>query len=241
MCMNESKKLQFQAGSENHILISDGRYEDGFDITSGRGDFLSFCYTLDSDDIRYADRPSFSAYNDRKGLYNRNEDNVFYCDNINAQTEIMEYQNGIHVYSYCRADNISLFGLNFPLNFLSMKNGFWKQQFVISSPYCDEEKNFSFCYFKNFKNKNLLAIAVSKTDGFRICYSDFLCGHFFQNFQFLCKFDKAYSERGSHKNEISLYIIPVANYNEALERLCGILKLPALTYTKSSVLLAKIQ
>ena len=76
--------------------------------------------------------------------------------------------------------------------------------------------------------KNLVCIAENETDGYRINYSDFLCGHYIMGIQFLSQFDRAYGRQTRAEKRVKLHIKAVSDYREALEKASGLWGIPAL-------------
>ena len=194
-------------------------------------DDLSVSYTLKTDDITKGAKPQGTPYVSRKGLFDEN--------GINAETNSrlsVSRKNGGFLLDLKTSDNddLSEFGLNLPLKFMGKKNcGGWKKQYLFSSPYNSKDNGSIFCYLTNPESRNLLILPLTKADGWKMDYSLFSGGQYFDNLKFLASFDKAY--KVSDNRRLRLYILPVSSYYEALRKVSEIKKLPVATYEKSYV------
>ena len=193
-------------------------------------DDLSVSYTLKTDDITKGAKPQGTPYLSRKGGFDEN--------GANAETEsrlsVCEKYGGYLVELKTTSDKLSEFGLNLPLKFMGKKNcGGWKKQYLFNSPYNSGDNKHIFCYLTNPEGKNLLILSLKECDGWKMDYSLFSGGQYFDNLKFLASFDKAY--RGSGNKRLRLLILPVASYAEALEKTVEMKRLPAACYERSYV------
>jgi hypothetical protein len=225
------------SGTINQIL--DMRYDDPVDITDGRGRFASTSYTLLSDDITTGIKPRFTPYVSRESVYGKpfkSNNNGIISVNEETGTKIhyslddqclkIRLEQGQIFYSE--------FGLNFPFNFMSKKGGNWMRQFLISSPFCTFDNRFCFVFLTRPDKKNLLLIAENEVDGYKIDYSEINFGHFFESIKILSSFDKAYGLLDRPYKSVSVRLVPVSDYLEALRYAAALYDVPVVYYKLSS-------
>ena len=193
-------------------------------------DDLSVSYTLKTDDITHGAKPQGTPYLSRKGSFDEN--------GVNAETEsklsVSEKSGGYLVGLKSSSDKLSEFGLNLPLKFMGKKNcGGWKKQYLFNSPYNSADNKHIFCYLTNPEGKNLLIVSLKKADGWKMDYSLFSGGQYFDNLKFLASFDNAY--HGSGNTNLSLLLLPVNSYSEALQKVAAIKNIPVAFYDRSYV------
>ena len=194
-------------------------------------DDFSVSYTLKSDDITKGEKPPMSPYTARKEYFSDGEDSF-----TQTKLEVRRDGNGYMISVKSRSEKISQFGLNLPFNFMGKKNGGgWKRQYLFNSPYSSSDNKRIFCYFTSPCGENLLLLFMSPADGWKMDYSPFSGGQYFDNLQALARFDKAYNsgEESNKKPYIKLFICSVKNYEEALETVSEKLALPVAVYEKS--------
>ncbi len=195
---------------------------------------LSVSYTLKTDDIRKGEKPQGTPYLSRKGVIDENGENA----ETESRISVCRKHGGYLVDLKTASDKLSQFGLNLPVRFMGKKNcGGWKKQFLFNSPYNSSDNKHIFCYFTNPEGNNLLLLSLKKADGWKMDYSLFSGGQFFDNLQFLASFDKAY--KISDNKELKLLFLPVSSYNEALAKVSEIKKLPVAFYGQSYVKLGE--
>ena len=197
-------------------------------------DDLSVSYTLKTDDITKGAKPQGTPYLSRKGILDEN--------GINAETKsrlvVRKKSGGFYVDLRTMSDDLSEFGLNIPLKFMGKKNcGGWEKQYLFNSPYNSVDNKHIFCYLTNPEGDNLLILSVGKTDGWKMDYSLFSGGQYFDNLKFLASFDKAY--KGSGSRWLKLLFLPVPSYKEALKTVARISGLPVAFYDRSYVKLGE--
>ena len=194
-------------------------------------DDFSVSYTLKSDDITKGEKPPMSPYTARKEYFSDGEASF-----TQTKLEVRRDGNGYMISAKSRSEKISQFGLNLPFNFMGKKNGGgWKRQYLFNSPYSSSDNKRIFCYFTSPCGENLLLLFLSPADGWKMDYSPFSGGQYFDNLQALARFDKAYNsgEESNKKPYIKLFICSVKNYEEALETVSEKLALPVAVYEKS--------
>ena len=136
----------------------------------------------------------------------------------------------------CESDAVSAAGIFLPFNFMSKKNGFWKQQFTISSPYHTLDGKHYLYFLARPDGNHLVCVVENEITGFKINYSPYVCGHFIRGIEFLSNFDKAYAREKLPQNHVRVHIVAVSDYREALRVASDIWDMPALYYTCASVL-----
>lgn len=197
-------------------------------------DDLSVSYTLKTDDITKGAKPQGTPYLSRKGIFDEN--------GINSETKsklvVRKTSDGYYASLRTSSDDLSEFGLNLPLKFMGKKNcGGWKKQYLFNSPYNSVDNKHIFCYLTNPEGDNLLILSVGRSDGWKMDYSLFSGGQYFDNLKFLASFDKAYN--GSGSRWLKLIFLPVSSYKEGLKKVSEIKKLPVAFYEKSYVKLGE--
>ncbi len=197
------------------------------------GDKLNLRYTLKTDDITKGAKPQGVPYIDRKAYFDDDGENK----ELGAKITVKNYKGGLKIILTTTNNNLSQFGLSFPFNFMGKKNGGgWQNQYLLNSPYTSKDNKYKYCYLSNPNGKNLIIFPKGKCDGWKMDYSDFACGHFFINLEFLASFDKAYNfgTKGESR-KLELYVFEVDCFEKGLEKVCETLKLPAIFYKKSGV------
>lgn len=189
---------------------------------------ISLSYTLKTDDITKGTKPQGTPYVSREEFFDKN--------GYNAQTRsslcIEQLDKGLKIFLKTESDDLSEFGLNLPFNFMGKKNaGGWTNQYLFNSPY-SSLNNDIYCYLTNPKGKNLIVIVDGKADGWKLDYSLFLGGAYFDNLKVLANFDKAYKQNSNNK-ELTLFIFEVNSFLEGLQKVSEVKKLPILYYDKS--------
>ncbi len=204
---------------------------------------MSVSYTLKSDDITTGAKPQGTPYLSRKGIFDENGINA----ETNSRLSVSEKYGGFVVELKTfgsendgakNADKLSEYGLNLPLKFIGKKNcGGWKKQYLFNSPYNSSDNKHIFCYLTNPEGKNLLILSLGKADGWKMDYSLFSGGQFFDNLKFLASFDRAY--KISFTRRLKLLFLPVSSYKEAIEKVSEIKKIPVAYYKQSYVKLGE--
>ena len=204
---------------------------------------MSVSYTLKSDDITTGAKPQGTPYLSRKGIFDENGINA----ETNSRLSVSEKYGGFVVELKTfgsendgakNADKLSEYGLNLPLKFMGKKNcGGWEKQYLFNSPYNSSDNKHIFCYLTNPEGKNLLILSLGKADGWKMDYSLFSGGQFFDNLKFLASFDRAY--KISFTRRLKLLFLPVSSYKEAIEKVSEIKKIPVAYYKQSYVKLGE--
>ena len=197
------------------------------------GDF-SVSYTLKTDDITKGAKPQGAPYISRKGEFDERGVNA----ETSSRVKLCEKFGGFLIELKTDSDDLSEFGLNLPVKFMGKMNcGGWKKQYLFNSPYNSRDNKHVFCYLTNPEGDNLLILSLMKIDGWKMDYSLFSGGQYFDNLKFLSSFDKAYN--GSGGKLLKLLFLPVKSYAEALNKVAEIKNLPVAFYDKSYVKLGE--
>ena len=199
---------------------------------------LSVTYTLSSDDITKGEKPQGTPYISRKDEFDENG----FAEKTQSRISVRKKGDGYFITLKTRAEGISEYGLNLPFNFMGKKNaGGWRNQYLFNSPYSSDDNKHVFCYLSNPDGKNLLVLSLGKADGWKIDYSLFSGGQYFDNLKFLRSFDRAYKRGGKSENEkvLKLFVAETKDYLSALKTASEMKKVPAAYYEKSCVKLGE--
>lgn len=207
------------------------------DILNSMGGYLmhdapSICYTLSNDDLTKGKKPPQTPYVDRQDTLLPSGEK-WVGEKTNSTLEISPYLNGYMLTLSSEGEDISEFGINLPINFMSKKNGGgWENQYLFNTPYVSESKEIMYFYLTNPKSKNFVIAITSKADGWKMDYSSYGWGHFFVNLKLLASFDKAYGTGASQK-VLTFVILPVSDFNSCLDVLSTVYNLPFIDYDVS--------
>ena len=202
---------------------------------------LSVSYTLRSDDITKGEKPQGTPYVSREDKFDENG----FAKETQSCISVCKRGGGYYITLVTHVQSVSEYGLNLPFNFMGKKNlGGWRNQYLFNSPYSSDDNRQIFCYLTNPNGKNLLVLSLGRADGWKMDYSLFSGGQYFENLKFLYSFDRAYkrgaAENGGEKTKLlRLYIAEVKDYAAALEKAAELKKLPAAYYEKSYVKLGE--
>lgn len=214
--------------------VYDMRYETPVDITDGSGNFGKPVYTLKLQDITKEKKPEFTPYNDYSVPYTETENGILLNKDFGVSLTAEEADGGIVLEINFTNEDVSACGISLPFSFMGQKNNSWERQFTASSPYRTADGKHLMFYLVRPDGKNLVCIAENETDGYRINYSDFLCGHYIMGIQLLSQFDRAYGRQTRTEKRVKLHIKAVSDYREALEKASGLWGIPALYYETAS-------
>ena len=223
---------------ENRIArIYDNRYAMGVDITNGWGDFGRAHYTLLGEDVCRLKKPAFQPYAQHTSsplLRQAGGDIVGLEDTANGiYCRISSEEYGLSLEWEYRNSQISAFAASLPLNFMSQKNGNWESQLLISSPYYDRKNKRLLCLFTRPDGNHLALIVTTSAEGFRIGYSEHLCGHFFTDFEIIVNPDSAYGAPALGSARLAARLLPVDSYKTAMEAAAELWQVPAADYALS--------
>lgn len=222
----------FQIIKSNNKIdkILDMRYTEPIDITDGTGRFGYLAYTLKSEDINAQLHPGSMPFNEKHMGYEEG----FVNSEFGTKLSIEERENGFVLDLSCCGDDVDAMGLFLPFNFISRKNGFWQQQFTISSPYHTADYKHHMFYLGRPDGKNLVCIVENEIECFMVNYSPYQGGHFIRGITFWSQLDKAYGRTAREQKRVRVHILPVSDYVEAMKEACTIWNCTGLYYKVSS-------
>jgi len=214
----------------DHNCITEFFYkEDGVNLLDKSGNFATSCFTYHKEDITKLPHDRVSPYSEHYGKYDRMEevakDTVLFTDTENGVRLLCNLSDdGLNLNCKTENEEMSLFGINIDLNFISKKGYDFKNQIMPTSPYTSENGEFMYCIMTRPDGKFVTVTAKSVCDGWRIKYSPFSLAHFLVNFQFLASFDKVY--KGSNRKEVSVNIGFSNSIDEAFDHIQKIYGMP---------------
>ena len=220
--------VEIDNGKINRIL--DQRYSDPIDITDGTGRFGHLAYTCTDEDINRLEKPGCVPFLEQYAEY----DAQFYNLQFDAQLQIENDAEGLTLELVCNGQNVDGMGMFLPFNFIGRKNGFWKQQFTVSSPYHTADGAHYLFYLARPDGNSLACVVENEIDCYQINYSPYLSGHFIRGITFWSTLDKAYLRKKRSHKSVRVRIVPVSSYIEAICTACRIWNCPALYYDLSS-------
>ena len=189
-------------------------------------DDITVSYTLMSDDVTRGEKPQGTPYLSRRAKFDEN----FYSAETGATLSVKEREGAFVFLLKTEREDLSEFGLNLPFNFMGKKNaGGWKNQYLFNSPYASENNGLIYCYFTSPGKESLMLSFDSPADGWKMDYSLFLGGHYFDNLKALANFDRAYGT-GSHRKTLRLSLFACKDLEDGLAKLAERRKIPALYY-----------
>ncbi len=217
-------QLEIQNGRIERIF--DKRYDTPVDITDGTGRFGYLAYTLKSEDINQQDHPGSMPFCEKHMGY----DAAFENAEFGTKLSIENTACGLILDLSCNGADVDAAGLYLPFNFISRKNGFWQQQFTISSPYHSADYKYHLFYLARPDGKGIACIVENEIDCFMVNYSPYQGGHFIRGITFWSQIDKAYGKPQRAEKRVRVHILPVSGYRETVEQACRIWGVSALLY-----------
>ena len=207
--------------------LIDLRSKDDIILNGGK---ISFCYTLIDDDITKGEKDVGVPFRDRKSEFIKIGD--YYSEpNTGAKLTVSNNNDGVQFVLRCNNSEVSEWGLCFPFNFMSKKNGGkCCSQFLVNSPYITNDRRFKSVFLSKPNGNNLLLVVESDCDGWMIEYYQF---HFFRNLKIFGGFDKVFGKQKRIK-ELKIGIYPVSGYNDALYKQSQIYNLPFMSLSQYS-------
>ena len=221
-------KLEQKNGQIQRIY--DPRYDTPIDITDGTGRFGYLAYTLKDEDINTQLKPGSMPFNEKHMGY----DDDFTNAEFGTKLVIDNTDDGLIMELTCNGEAVDAMGLYLPFNFISRKNGFWQQQFTVSSPYHSADYRHHMFYLDRPDGNAVVCIVENEIDCFMVNYSPYQGGHFIRGITFWSQLDKAYGRAPRAEKWVRVHILPVSNYVEALNKACQIWDCIALYYSVSS-------
>lgn len=210
--------------------VYDLRYDTKVDITDGTGRFGYLAYTLKSEDINAQLHPGSMPFTEQHMGY----DDSFTNEEFGTKLHIENEAASLILDLSCSGEKVDAMGLYLPFNFISRKNGFWQQQFTISSPYHTADYKHHLFYLARPDGNAIACIVENEIECFMVNYSPYQGGHFIRGITFWSRLDKAYGRAPRNEKRVRVHIIPVASYLEAMEKACHIWGCSALYYQVSS-------
>ncbi len=222
----------FQIEKQNGkiIRILDNRYDTPVDITDGTGRFGYLAYTLKSQDINKELKPGSVPFAEQYAGFDESFENAEFGTKLTAE----ETAEGLVMELTCNGEQVDGAGLFLPFNFISRKNGFWQQQFTVSSPYHSADYSRHLFYLARPDGKGIVCVVENEITCYMVNYSPYQGGHFIRGITFWSSLDKAYGKVPKSENRVKVHILPVSGYKEALEKACEIWDCSALSYSVSS-------
>ncbi len=217
-------KIEKESGSIKRIW--DLRYDTPVDITDGTGRFGYMAYTLTEEDISLENHLGSMPFTEKHFGYQEDFTNPEY----GSRLLIEPARNGFVLDLSCDSPKIDGMGLFLPFNFISRKNGFWQQQFTISSPYHTADYKHHLFYLARPDGKGVVCIVENEIECFMVNYSPYQGGHFIRGITFWSQLDKAYGRAARQNKRVRVHILPVSSYMEAMKLACNIWDCPALYY-----------
>ncbi len=209
----------------NRILFSDDNLINAVMVSEA-----CVSYTLKTEDVTKQPRVECTPYVSHKEEFDKNG----FAKETKTQITVTSKDGGLEFFVETRSEELSEFGIYLPFNFISKKNGGgWKKQFLFNSPYQSKDNEYIYCYFSNPSGRNIIVIMQSPVDGWKMDYSPYVGGHFFDNFKILANFDRAYKTNTAHKN-LRFSVFEVGSFEEGLQRVSKTLGLPVAYYDKNA-------
>ena len=213
---------------------------DELQLTDGRkpqdkifnGEEISVCYTLKTDDITKAEKGGSSPYKGRKELFTV-VDGAAYATNTQTTLRVENVDDVVFLHVESLSLELSEFGLYLPFNFMGKKSGGgWQNQFLFNSPYLSADKKILYAYLTKPNGAHLMVAVLGGVEGWKMDYSPYLGGHYFVGLKILANFDKAYNT-ARRKNAFTVAFIPVSDFEDGLNKLSKLYKIPFLHYDKN--------
>ena len=222
--------FQIVKGNDKIEKVLDLRYCEPVDITDGTGRFGYLAYTLKSENINEQLHPGSMPFTEKHIGY----EDGFVNEQFGTKLLIEKSRNGFVLDLTCCGDDVDGAGLFLPFNFISRKNGFWQQQFTISSPYHSKDYKHHLFYLARPDGNGVACIVENEIPCYMINYSPYQGGHFIRGITFWSQLDKAYGRPEQENKRVRVHILPVSGYEESIRIGCEIWQCSALYYEKSS-------
>ena len=223
--------------NNNIYAIYDKRYQEPVDITDGTGRFGWLTYTRIDQDLLTQRKPEILPYEEQfMGFDSQSAGHVLQGKEYLTTLVIDKKDNHLILDLTCDSKEVSAAGIFLPFNFISRKNGYWEQQFTISSPYHTPDNRHYMYFLARPDGNHLVCIVENEITGFKVNYSPYLCGHFIRGIEFLSNYDRAYGRERFTENHVRVHIAAVSTYRETVSLATKIWDMPALYYDRASVL-----
>ncbi len=230
------KAFTIAVDNQKITRILDNRYDGGYDITNGKGTFGQVCYTHRDEDVI-----ALEKQNGEPHPFHTAELTVTAFDGTTAtlcneklgvRGTVTALDDALKVQWHYENDCFSHFGGSFPLHMLGVKDGDWKRQFTVSSPYHQTEGQYALCLFTRVDGKHLMLIAETPCAAFRVDYST--CLHFIDGFELVETRDRCYGDTPKDSGDLTAYLVPVSSYQDGLAAVSDLLHIPCAYYEQSS-------
>lgn len=209
---------------DNKIMFSDDQFENAINVCP-----LCVSYTLKTENIKKQKRVECTPYVSRKDFFDENG----YASETQTSLTVEQVDGGLEFLVSTKSTALSEFGIYLPFNFMSkLGGGDWKRQYLLNSPYKSIYNEHIYVYFSSPSGRNLIVVAQSPIDGWKMDYSPYVGGHFFDNFKLLANFDRAYKTK-SKRSQFSFSVFEVKDFNEAQRIVAKRLNLPVATYVEN--------
>ena len=196
------------------------------------GGRLEVCYTLKSDNITRGEKPASTPYVDRNAGFAFDGGKLVSSD-ASAELSVIKHNDGLVFELESDSDELSEFGINLPFNFMSKLNGGgWRKQFLFNSPYVSPDNSIIYTYLTKPDGNNLVVAVLSESDGWKMDYSPYLCGHFFLNLKLFSNFDRAY-KTPRRARKLKFAVLPVGDFSDCLSKLAELYGVPFADYDVS--------
>lgn len=173
----------------------------------------SISYTLFSDDITVGEKPAMSPYSSREAFYDevRNEHDKITAYNyelgVRLTYELSSF--GFRLELVVDSTELSEFGINLAFNYMGkLHGGSWKRQFLLSNPYRSEDNQHQYFYLSRVEGINIILIPETEAAGWKIDYSPYVGGHYFDNLKYFTNFDRVF-QAPKNENKLVLHVVPV--------------------------------
>ena len=195
---------------QNQLHIFDNK--TGFPVLM---DTPTVSYTYLTDDITTGERSADTTpYDSRSEAFTHIENvkqNVIVLSDKEKKTTLTIEQDKdvLYWHLYTSHNDYSEFGINLNFNFMGkFHGGGYKNQYLFNSPYMSEDNKIKFCYLSNINGRNLVVLFLGESDGWKMDYSKFLGGHYFDSLKCLGNFDRAYGIGSANKTlSVAMFIV----------------------------------
>lgn len=189
---------------------------------------------------------NYCPYQDKLAIYDRvfvNED-VVICknDDYDICTTYKLDEDRLVISTNTVNPEISQFGIDLNMNFLSKKNGTYIGQLLPSSPYSSNLGDKMYCIMPVIGIGFCVIAAKTPCKAWKIDYSEYSYGHFIKGFQMMSDMDEMFSQ--SDNKNIIIEITFATNIDDCYQKIQNIfdcpMLLPEITGTFEKYLMIKV-
>lgn len=222
----------FRVVSNNGCIerIYDLRYSEPVDITDGSGRFGHLAYTLKSQDLNEQLHPGCMPFTEQHAGFDSDYTNLEFGSKLSVKSQ----GEGLVFELTCTGEDVDGMGIFLPFNFMSRKNGYWQQQFTISSPYHTADHKHHMFYLGRPDGNGIVCIVENEIECFMVNYSPYQGGHFIRGITFWANLDRIYCRPERSDKRVKVHILPVASYCEAMDKAAKIWNCCGLYYDVAS-------